>query len=247
MPDKIDEIRREYPNAEAILSYPSIPSPIWFSSAYDHSNMKTVVDEAGLIVKYRDVLILKSGVIPAPGTEVHLTKVKGGFIVAETRETRAIRLQAAADAYAARLQKEKTDYENRLAALRDNADKENAKLRLPVRWTSGQKRVLSGLMRNSNGNGENARTVNHVLLLEPVIEGSFKRAAGGFLCTAASGSNGQDWTAYRHSHDHSQQGLYVSQITCRQCLKLSERWSKADQWKSAELVSDDNHDDNVVF
>jgi hypothetical protein len=247
LPDNVDKIRLQYPNAEAILSYPSIPSPIWFSSAYDHSNLTAVVDENGLIVKYRDVLVVEAGVTPPPGTEVYLTKVPGGLIVAEEKETRAKRLQDAVDAYQAQLQKEKLEAQSRQIARQENAAQANAKLRIPVRWSSGQKRVLSGLTRNSYGTGENARTVNHALLLEPIAEGNFRRAAGDFLCTAASGSNGRDWTRHRHSVDHGVSGTYVSQITCKQCLKTANRWSQSPEWKLAELVDDEFNDDCVAF
>lgn len=247
MSDKLDALRLEYPHAEAIMSLPSIPSPIWFSWSYDHSKMTTVVDETGQIVMYRDVLVLQAGAIPPAGTEVRLTKIGGDFILAERPETRAARLEETRQKELAKIEKDKEAQRQRLRDRQIRAEHENAKLHIPVRWTSGQKRVLSGLLRNSSGTGENARTVNHVLLLEPLADGKFERSSGSFLCTSASGSNGQDWTGYRHSSDHGADGRHVSQITCKQCLKVAGRWADAVEWREAELGNEENCDYDVAF
>lgn len=228
------------------MSLPSIPSPIWFSWSYDHSNMTTVVDETGQIVMYRDVLVLRAGTIPPVGTELRLTRV-GGFILAETLETRAARLEETRVKELEKIEKGKEAHRQRLRERQIRAHQENAKLHIPVRWTSGQKRVLSGLLRNSSGTGENARTVNHVLLLEPLAAGKIERSSGSFLCTSASGSNGQDWTGFRHSSDHGTDGRYVSQITCKQCLKLADRWADAAAWREAELGNEEHNDHAVAF
>jgi hypothetical protein len=245
--EKLAAIRLEYPHAEAILSLPSIPSPIWFSWSYDHSNMTTLVDEAGQIAMYRDVLELREGSIPAIGTEVRLTRIGGGFILAEKPETRASRLEEARVKELEKIEIENEAYRQRLRDRQTRAEQANAELHIPVRWTSGQKRVLSGLLRNSSGTGENARTVNHVLLLEPLPAGKLRRSDGSFLCTSSSGSNGQDWTGYRHSIDYGAEGRYVSQITCKQCIKLAGRWAGAVEWREAELANEENSDSDVAF
>jgi hypothetical protein len=244
--EKLEALRLAYPHVEAIMSLPSIPSPIWFSWSYDDSNMATVVDENGQIVMYRDVLVLQVGEIPPSGTQLRLTRV-GIFVLAEKPETRAARLEAARRKELAKIEKDRESQRQRLRDRQVEAERENAKLRIPVRWTSGQKRVLSGLLRNSSGTGENAKTVNHVLLLEPLAHGKFQRSSGSFLCTSASGSNGQDWTGYRHSSDHGADGPYVSQITCKQCLKLAGRWDDASEWREAELACDQGCNDAVAF
>ncbi|TLX16467.1 hypothetical protein FFR93_03785 [Rhizobium sp. MHM7A] len=191
--------------------------------------------------------MLRAGAIPPAGTEVRLTKIGGGFILAEEQETQALRFEATRQKELAKIEKDKEAQRQRLRDRQIRAEQENAKLHIPVRWTSGQKRVLSGLLRNSSGTGENARTVNHVLLLERLADGKFERSSGSFLCTSASGSNGQDWTGYRHSSDHGVDGRYVSQITCKQCLKLAGRWTDAPEWREAELGNDEGRDYDVAF
>lgn len=219
------------------MSLPSIPSPVWFSWSYDHSNMRTTVDDEGRVTMYRDILVLQAGSIPPAGTDLHLTRVDG-YVIAESLEKRAMRLEQARQDELARAEKRKEIERQKLRDLQERAGLENGKLHIPVRWTSGQKRVLSGLSRNSSGTGENARTVNHVLLLETLTDGKFERSAGAFLCTSASGSNGQDWTEHRHSSDYGVDGKYVSRITCKQCLKLAARWENAKTWLVPELGDD---------
>ena len=228
------------------MSLPSIPSPIWFSWSYDHSHMRTTVDEDGRVVMYRDSLVLKSGTIPPAGTDLYLTRIDG-FIIAETLESRAKRLEETRQVEFALAQKRKDAERQNLRELQERAERENAKLHIPVRWTSGVKRVLSGLSRNSSGTGENARTVNHVLLLESLSEGKFERTAGTFLCTSASGSNGRDWTDYRSSSDYGPEGRYVSRITCKQCIKLAARWEKATNCVDPELGDANNNSYSNAF
>jgi hypothetical protein len=244
--DKLEALTQKYPHAEAIMGLPSIPSPVWFSWSYDHSNMRTRVDEQGRVLMYRDVLVLWAGLIPPPGTELCLTRVDS-YILAERPETRAIRLEEERQKELAKAEQRRQAERQALRDRQAHAERENAKLHIPVRWTSGQKRVLSGLTRNSSGTGENARTVNHILLLEPLTAGKFERSGGSFLCTSASGSNGRDWTDHRHSSDYGVDGKYVSLITCKQCLKLAGRWETATNWLAPELGEDHNNSYPIAF
>jgi hypothetical protein len=65
--------------------------------------------------------------------------------------------------------------------LMQQAQERNARLYLPVRWTSGFKSVISGLTENSSGNGINRRTVIHVLLLEDIRDGRWSEMKGIFF------------------------------------------------------------------
>ena len=129
----------------------------------------------------------------------------------------------------------------RYARLRTQAEETNAKLNIPVRWTSAQKSVLSGLSENSWGDGRNARSVNHVLLLEPLDEGKLKRKAHDFLCTSQAGSNGRRFTTPDTSSSGDAHGRYVSRITCKQCLATALRWTDASKRVEPELVPVDKH------
>lgn len=91
----------------------------------------------------------------------------------------------------------------------------NQALNIPVNWSPGIKDVLSGLTEKSNGDGQNARTVIHVLLEEALNVGRLKRHAGDFLCTAKSGSNGRAWSEQRRE---------MQKVSCKACLALTKKW-----------------------
>ena len=65
--------------------------------------------------------------------------------------------------------------------LMQQAQERNARLYLPVRWTSGFKSVISGLTENSSGNGINRRTVIHVLYLRTYVMGAWSEMKGIFF------------------------------------------------------------------
>lgn len=98
---------------------------------------------------------------------------------------------------------------------RQVVDSFNRSLNIPVAWTPGIKDVLSGLSEGSNGDGQNARTVFHVLLEEPLQEGRLTRNKGDFLCTSKSGSNGKAWSSQRRDNQ---------KVSCKACLSLAKRW-----------------------
>ena len=134
-------------------------------------------------------------------------------------------------------------FENHQAAIRKAADEEsqksrqlenekreeagifNATINVPVKWTVGQKDVLSGLSETSWGDGRNARTVNHILLQEDLAEGRLRRGKGDFLCTSGAGANGKQWAGAAQINCVDGDGkAYLPKVTCKQCLKLIKRW-----------------------
>lgn len=147
------------------------------------------------------------------GTVVEVWTDSGGFFVcalaADVDREKAERSAKAAA--------EEAERSRRLAERQAAAIAFNAALPVPVKWTPGIKDVLSGLTENSNGTGTNARTVVHICLEEVLTDGRFTREAGDFLCTSASGSNGKQWSSQKREN---------SQVTCKTCLKLVQRWVK---------------------
>jgi hypothetical protein len=121
----------------------------------------------------------------------------------------------AARVEAERLAREALRERRRLEALAFNQA-----LPVPVAWAPGHKDVLSGLSEHSNGDGLNARSVVHVMLRAPITDGRFKRAAGDFLCTSAAGTNGKQWSSQAEAPASAQ-------VTCKACLKLTQRWAPA--------------------
>jgi hypothetical protein len=211
------ELKRKYPHSVAVLRFPDIPSPRWFHSR--GPNMDAVVSENGVVV-HGDNLELVDGTLPAVGTAVKLLFSKS-FLFVEDKDEYDAREKAA---FAAAEEKRRNEHRAKLVDAQARAEAANAKLNIPVRWTSGEKPVLSGLSRNSWGDGRNRRSVNHVLLLEPISEGRFTREAESFLCTSGSGTNGKQWTDDPTTYSVGHEGKYVSCINCTQCLKLAARW-----------------------
>lgn len=219
------------------LKWPRTISPFWYGRG-EKTHIGTV-SENGTVNAESDVLEILEGDCPPLGTRLVIVK-HDEFLTAETEEEHAARM----DAEQAARQKEARD--RQLAAQQRafdfraqrqrSAEAANSLLRIPVRWTSGLKSVLSGLSRNSNGSGENRRSVTHILLLEPLEEHGLSRHANTFLCTTGGGSNGRAWTGKLHTSDSGNDGEYVSEVTCKQCLKLAKRWASNASGVPPELI-----------
>lgn len=145
--------------------------------------------------------------------------------------------------------KKEEERRNKLNLSRKAAEAFNAALPVPVLWFPGIKDVLSGLSPTSWGDGRKKNTVQHVLLLEDLQEGRFKRYKGDFLCTAASGSNGKRWGGYDESafewfYD-GDGNKYPAKVTCKACIKASSRWKgKIKVSKLAKLCNGENDNCN---
>ena len=219
------------------LNWSDHPSPFWFGAGrQEHPG----IVEPGGVSCNSDHLKLREGTLPPVGTQV-VVLTSGRYLVAEPKLEYEERIRAEREAR--QLAANKAEREQELERIersrrhKREAEEFNATLRIPVRWTSGLKTVLSGLSRRGNGSGDSRRSVAHVLLLEAVEEGPFKRKAGCFLCTSAGGSDGQAWTGKLHTHSAGPDGPYVSRISCKQCLKLAARWKNAQQAVPPELIS----------
>jgi hypothetical protein len=216
------------------LKWPQFPSPYWFSGRY--SEHRGIVQADGTVPVYGSALELLDGVLPPAGTEVIITTQRF-HLDAETAEEFAARKAGEAAEREAYHTRQAREYPERQDRYQCEAEVANAGLHIPVRWTSGLKTVLSGLSQNSMGDGANRRSVAHVLLLESLDAGTLHRPANSFLCTSASGTNGKQWTAHLHTHSVGSKGPYVSQITCRQCIKLAARWKDDENSVPPELIA----------
>jgi hypothetical protein len=232
----LEDAKKLYTAAIAVLALPDLPSPRWFAGLFSVGDYETAVREDGSVSHFNDVLRLLDGHL-TPGAEL-LLHLKGNRLIAEDKAVKAAleaeRIQKTAKAASDR----QLAYAHLLRQNQQAADQHNGKLNIPVRWTSGQKKVLSGLTASSAGTGENIRTVNHVLLLGDISEGRFVRKSGSFLCTSPGGSDGQFLTGRLYSYDHGDDGLYVSRITCKQCLRIAGRWTDATKRFNAEIIED---------
>lgn len=224
------------------LDWPDFPSPYWFSRGLMRSHYGIILPD-GTIKAEDNILKVKEDkdneAIPPAGTELVIVKERF-YLIAEEKtlfEAREKQYEEESRLHALAVQEQyRQQRHDRLVLLEKRAIKNNSQLAIPVRWTSGFKPVLSGLSRNSSGTGENSRSVAHILLLENIDEGSFHRKANGFLCTTTKGSNGQMWTGYHDTYSTGINGNYVSEITCKQCLKTAQRWSGKIQGVVPELI-----------
>lgn len=204
-----------------VLKYPAYPSPFWFRGEKDKTGVVTPEDTV-YVEATGDRLILIEGELPPVGSVLFLTPDRFD-IKAETDVESQARRNEEAKQRQARSEENKKRMARVDLQLMHRAQLRNTSLYIPVRWTSGFKSVISGLTEDSNGNGLNRRTVIHVLLLEDIRDGRMIRKAGSFLCTAASGSNGKQWVNPA-THSDGEHGVYVSEVTCKQCITTAQRW-----------------------
>lgn len=201
------------------LKYPSYPNPFWFSSSCQYQegiviSDKTVSTSLGLLC------VEDNEVLPEIGTKLRV-RPERYYLIAETEED----IQNNKALIEQKIKEQKVRDIAIQKKIREDAEKANNKLNIPVPWTSGFKSVLSGLSENSNGNGFNKKTVIHILLEDDLNVGRLKRKSGSFLCTAESGDNGKEWVDLKIMQNDGI-GSYIAKITCRTCLKIAERWKK---------------------
>jgi len=218
------------------LNYPSFIDPRWFNGLRSKPEHQGTVLADEMVDVNGERLRLKSGELPDVGTVVMVSwgsHDMTGELVTEFQARKA------ADAAALEIKRKAEEAADsaRREAMQRQAEERNAKLRIPVRWTSGFKAVLSGLQEGSWGDGHNRRSVAHILLLEAIKDGRFSRPANGFLCTTESRDNGMKYTSL-DDHSVGVHGPYVSEINCRQCLKVAARWRGATTWQKPELPAE---------
>jgi hypothetical protein len=190
--------------------------PFWLQRARGWSN--TVVGEDGLVLHKGEPMRFADESLP-PGTPVQVRlgsqwyAVTQADIEAEQRERE--------EREAAERQRER----ERRNAMRARSEALIASIHLPVRWESAIKDVLSGLSATSWGDGRNSATVEHIRLLEDLHDGRLHRQAGDFLCTSASGTNGQQWNAQVAETFLDGEGKpYMPAPSCKACLRLAQRY-----------------------
>ena len=221
-------------NPEYKLKYPDFAHPGFFRNG-PLSIFKTTVLDNQTVILFGQVLVFdESTPPPAPGTELEISTGRW-YLTAETPATREAREAANKVRWMEQEARQKVARDEREKVLRQRASTVNTSLNIPARWTSGQKSVLSGLSSHSMGDGRNARSVNHVLLLEALVDGRFKRDKMDFLCTSKSGTNGRGYSVLE-TFNMDSEGRYVSEVTCKRCLELASRWPDATLRREPELI-----------
>jgi hypothetical protein len=221
--------------SEFKLKYPEFASPRFFQNGL-YSTFTAAVDDDQTVTLFGQKLYFDpSTPAPTPGTELEICTGRW-YLSAErpaTREAREAEEKLLRERSEAKLREAQT---KRQRTMRESAARVNASLNIPVRWTSGQKSVLSGLSESSMGDGRNSRSVNHVLLLEPLTKGRVKRDKLDLLCTAKGGTNGRGYSSLE-TFNVDADGKYVSEVTCKRCLELAGRWNESDGKVEPELVT----------
>ena len=132
-----------------LLKWPAFPNPFWFSAKVRGDAVEGEVISENTVKTSIDTLNLLEGELPTIGTKVVI--IPGGYhLVGKTEEEiekEKAERKAALKEY--RL-KEENERRQREKAVREKAKQSNEKLRIPVKWTSGFKSVISGLTENSN-------------------------------------------------------------------------------------------------
>ena len=202
------------------LIFDGMLDPFWFNAQRGKTH-NGVVEPTGFVRLAAMTLRLKDpNALPA-GTQVKIWLDRDFQCAAAEEITREAAHRAETEALEAE--------EHRLRMNRERAAAEtfNGAIHLPVRWIPGMKDVLSGLSEQSNGDGCNRATVQHILLLEDLHDGRLRRRAGSFLCTSAGGSDGLRYSGQPEAmHVDGEGRLYPAKITCQACLQCASRWIK---------------------
>ena len=198
------------------IKSPEFLNPTWFNRVI-YKNHLTAVKGQSLDV---EGVTLKVNAELPDGTELRVFFDRNFFAVLETEYQNDLKLKEIAKAEAD---------EKRRQALnqrRAEAEKFIATINLPVQWRISQKEVLSGLSERSNGNGCFKNTVQHIELLADLKAGRLQRSKNDFLCTTKSGSNGHSWSDgnFGITYKDGDGNTYTPRPTCRQCLKLIEKF-----------------------
>ena len=203
------------------LNFGGFIDPRWMRAVQSGKHL-AVVDSSGKNITLEGETLALDGQL-APGTHVLVWLDRNFYCCTKTDFDHH---QAAIKAAAEEKSEKRRQLENK---IREESETFNDAIRVPGKWTVGQKDVLSGLSENSWGDGRNARTVNHILLQEDLSEGRLKRAEGDFLCSSRAGLNGKQWSGAAQIDCLDGDGeKYLPKVTCKQCLKLAKRWLVSD-------------------
>lgn len=203
------------------VSGPALIDPFWFARARQGRHASVVEPGHTLLVEGVSLRLTEDA--PEPGTAVRVWLSGSGFFVCATVDDIERESQARRDAEAA----EAAHRRQRLNARRVEAEAFNARIALPAKWDVGIKDVLPGLSECSWGDGRSKATVEHIHLLEPLVQGRLTREAGDFLCTSANGANGKRWSSKVAERRHDGDGQpYQPIVSCKACLVLARKWMK---------------------
>lgn len=184
---------------------------------------------------WQTAVILRNGLMKVGRLQL---QVEPGFQSPPAGTSVVVRLAAGrVEAYTAaqflgQQAEESSNFHTLLASIEDDklrvkalAEKANASIRMPVRWTSAQKIDLARRDRLDPGHDEKYNTVTHILVLDELRDGRFYRPAKSLLCTSPQANNGKYWTGDFQVHGSSIEGQYVRKVTCVTCLRAAEKWA----------------------
>jgi len=196
----------------ACLRAGEMPTPQLF-----HSGKKIGIVENGKVV-LGSQSFRPEGHVPPDGTEVIIRLLNGPGAVRIAFESKAER-----EAYDAwlnaewerRRREEQAERERRIEEASIERERIVADLneRVPFRWTTGIRVVLSGVLEHSHLTGTNRRSVNHIATLEDIECGRLRRKAQEFLCSTDPGR------MWGHVDDEERKGC----PTCPKCMEIVER------------------------
>ena len=154
-----------------------------------------------------------------PGMDVYVTRRRGGEYVRplaehQREQERKERRRELKDRARERYQ----DWKHRRAREFWN------QYSIPFQWDVAIKARLSGMTRDSWGDGRAADTVEHLYVREGFSEGRLTRDADRYLC--------DDSAEFRHTEGERRQNSdgeeYIPPVTCSRCLDLMDRWRTED-------------------
>ncbi len=128
-----------------------------------------------------------------------------------------------------RQQQREEDERNERNLKREEVRKFYAQYKVPFRFKTEIKERLSGLREGSSGNGSARNTVLHLVTLEGFQEGRLKREGHQFLCSQSASKWSANWSGtlgddLGQTWSDGSYNQYQAPITCKQCLKIMERW-----------------------
>lgn len=204
------------------LVAPPMVDPRWLARVQGSPRVG-VVDERGMIVLAGEDLRFEGEGLPA-GSMVCVSLSPSGFFEAVAASALA-QEEGALEEAKARYAETSRKTQN---AIREAAEAANAEIILPVKWDVGIKDVLSGLSEKSDGSGRNSRTVEHIILLEPLEFGRLWRDEGEFLCSSRSATAGKRWSDQVTDMWIDGDGKpFQPPVTCKKCLEIACRISAA--------------------
>lgn len=96
----------------------------------------------------------------------------------------------------------------------------NRALNVPVTWTPDSNPFMSSHWGGAHSPASKRGAVVHIRLAEDLHEGRLHRSKGDYLCGRRS-----KWGDLHPVDEPAQVGASAQRVTCRSCLRVSDRWS----------------------